>query len=199
MAELNTRMTLLAKIKDRHDEDSWADFVTYYRAYLFKVIINMGVSHSECEDLVQRVLLKVWEEMPNFNYQRDRGKFRSWLTRIAWNFVRKYFRTSRRLTKALEDGQFPKLEPYLSDKMDAEVEKLFQREWEVYISQMAWDNISLELSDTLKTVFELNLQNSDDQLIADKLDIPLPTLRVYKSRVKLKLCREIKRLENELC
>ncbi|NQZ56169.1 MAG: sigma-70 family RNA polymerase sigma factor [Lentisphaeraceae bacterium] len=199
MTELNTRMTLLAKIKNQHDEASWADFVTYYKAYLFKVIHTMGVNNPECEDLVQRVLLKVWEEIPSFDYQRERGKFRSWLTRIAWNFVRKYFRTSRRMTKALEDGQFPKLEPYLKETMPADIENLFQQEWEAYIAQMAWKNVSPTLNETVRSVFQLVIEEVDDQNIAEQLNVPLPTLRVYKSRVKIKLCREIKRLENELC
>ena len=199
MSELNTRVTLLVKIQNQHDESSWEEFVHYYRAYLFKVIINMGVNNAGCEDLVQRVLLKVWEEIPNFNYMEDRGKFRSWLCSIAWNYVRNYFRDSRRLKKAMEDGQAPKLERYLKDSMDAEVDAIFTREWEVYISQMAWENISPSLNESMRTIFEKHIENVSDESIAEELNLPLANLRVYKSRVKLKLCREIKRLENELC
>ena len=40
----NTRQTLLAKIKNNHDESSWADFTYYYQQYIYNIVrkMNMG-------------------------------------------------------------------------------------------------------------------------------------------------------------
>jgi RNA polymerase sigma factor (sigma-70 family) len=199
MAELNTRLTLIARIKDQQDERSWEDFAHYYKNYLTAVIVNMGVNRSECDDITQHVLLTVWQEIPSFDYQSDRGKFRSWLARIAWNYVRKFFRNSHRLTKAVEDGHLPKLERYLKDSQEAEIEGVFQTEWEVYIAKLAWGNIAAGLNEKVRSLFEQYMNDIDEKTIAANLEIPLASLRVYKGRVKVKLCHEIKRLEDELC
>ena len=37
-----TRQTLLQKIKDTHNEDSWNEFVAIYRPYIFVIIKNLG-------------------------------------------------------------------------------------------------------------------------------------------------------------
>ena len=37
----STRITLLQRIRDQHDESSWEDFVVHYRPYIFAVLRNI--------------------------------------------------------------------------------------------------------------------------------------------------------------
>ena len=60
MESFNTRQTLIAKIRNQHDDRSWEEFVYFYERYIFVVVNKMGVSYQECEDLVQKVLLVLW-------------------------------------------------------------------------------------------------------------------------------------------
>ena len=61
---LHTRKTLIENVRKLKDDDSWEDFVHYYRAYIFAVIQGMGRTNQEAEDLSQKVLLKLWKKLP---------------------------------------------------------------------------------------------------------------------------------------
>ena len=58
MPEWNTRQTLLERIRDKHDESSWEDFVYYYKQYIYVVVRSMNLNHHDAEEIVQMVLVE---------------------------------------------------------------------------------------------------------------------------------------------
>ena len=58
---METRLTLLAKLKDQHDQAAWLDFSNYYKPYLFAVLKRMNIDHHDSEDIIQTVLFLVWK------------------------------------------------------------------------------------------------------------------------------------------
>ena len=63
---------------------------------------------------------------------------------------------------------------------------------------MAWENIKSEFNASTIEVFELSLEQDDNSLIAKKFAISVSSVRVYKSRVRKVLLREMSRLNEEL-
>ena len=61
----------------------------------------MNLKHHECEDLSQTVLLKLWKSLPEFRYDKEKGRFRGWLCRITGNTVKSYFVKRNRESMAL--------------------------------------------------------------------------------------------------
>ena len=51
-----TRETLLERIRNRHDEQSWEDFVYYYKQYIYIICRRMGLNHHDAEEIVQKVM-----------------------------------------------------------------------------------------------------------------------------------------------
>ena len=129
MSNLPTRQTLLGRIKDQYDEESWADFVSYYKGYIFAIVKRFGLEHHDCEDLVQSVIVKMWEKLPEFQYDNTRGKFRSWLARVTTYQINDFYKKSTRLKRALEAGQLPRLEKFFKTTEAAELETIFKDEW----------------------------------------------------------------------
>jgi len=76
----NTRETLLLKIKNQHDDNSWEDFLFFYKSYIHTMIYKMGVSPNEVDDLAQKTLLALWQKLPTFEYHPEHCKFRTWMT-----------------------------------------------------------------------------------------------------------------------
>ena len=151
----------------------------------------MNVSPSDQDDLVQDILLKAWKNLPKFDYQKSRGKFRNWLGLVVSNTARTYFRnknTSNRIIGSLS----------MEGGMAQEVEKIAVEEWQKFISNKAWENVSQTLSDAVRECFELISQGMDLQEVGEKTGMPYNTVCVYKKRVINKISREIARLENEI-
>ena len=66
-----TRQTLLQKIKDVQNEDSWNEFVEIYRPHIYVIIKNLGVRTDEIEDHVQSTMVICWQKLPDFHYEPD--------------------------------------------------------------------------------------------------------------------------------
>ena len=142
-----TRQTLLQKIKDVHDEDSWNEFVTIYRPFIYVIIKNLGVKTDEIEDHVQSTLVICWQKLPDFSYDPGKGKFRYWLSRIAKFTVNNHIRKFSRRSELDEKLEIP-------ESLPSEIEEISDREWKIFITKMAWDNIKDSIKEKARLSFE---------------------------------------------
>jgi RNA polymerase sigma factor (sigma-70 family) len=80
-----TRATLIQRVRDQRDEKSWREFLGHYEPYIYNMLRRMHLNHHDAEDVAQSVNLKVWEKLPEFDYDARKGRFRSWLCAVAVN------------------------------------------------------------------------------------------------------------------
>lgn len=193
-----TRMTLLEKIKDRHDDSAWEDFVLYYEKYIFSMLKRMRLYDSEAEELCQKIIVKLWKKLPEFDYTRGTAKFRTWLSRVVTNSVRDQIRRSNTAKKYRESEIEKGFAGDFQNISESEVEKIAEEEWAIYVSNMAWDKIKHEIPDSYKRIFMLHTEGKSSDEISTQLEMNYNTVNVYKKRVRDLLVNEIKRLTREL-
>jgi RNA polymerase sigma factor (sigma-70 family) len=198
MTEWNTRQTLLERIRDKHDESSWEDFVYYYKQYIYVVVRSMNLNHHDAEEIVQMVLVKVWDKLPGFQYDSEKGRFRGWLCRVTGNIVKNFLRSRKSQTNRVEKMKQQGTSSYLDGISVPEIETIADREWENYIANMAWNNIESSFSEHVKDCFFLMSEDVPVADIALKMGISESSVYVYKKRVTDRLYAEINRLEREL-
>ena len=75
----STRTSLLRRVKDPRDAHAWREFVELYRPLLVRYSRARGLSHNDAEDIAQSCLETITRKMPEFEYDRRRGRFRGWL------------------------------------------------------------------------------------------------------------------------
>ena len=80
---LLTRQSLLSRLKDWDDHESWRDFFDTYWRVIYGLAIKSGLTNTEAEDVVQETLLAVAKEMPDFKYDPARGSFKGWLLEVT--------------------------------------------------------------------------------------------------------------------
>lgn len=198
MAIPRTRLTLLEKLKDCYDEKSWNEFQEIYAPYILKVLRAMNMNSHDCQDLQQDVLLIVWKSLPKFNYQADRGSFRAWISTVS---RREVIRFIKKRQKSFISSPEEKNEHYaqsLKSVEDAEVENVIQREWEKFISEKAWNNISSRFSEKVLGVFQKLSTGVDISTLARESGLSESSIYVYKKRVLNTLQKEILKLNREL-
>ena len=195
--QYTTRETLLERIRNQHDDKSWEDFVFYYRHYIYIICRRMNLNHHDSEEIVQKVLVKVWNTLPGFEYDK-RKRFRGWLCQVTGNCVRDFYRYQKRQNQKIENAS--KDEGYNPiDKFTVpDIKKIAEKEWETYIANMALNNISGKFSDKVLNIFKELSTGKTPREISEEMDIPANTVSVYKKRVVAKLCEEIRRLNIEL-
>lgn len=191
--DYKTRITLMERLKNSGDEKSWDEFNNVYRRYIYSIVKSMYVEESRIDDLIQDVLLSVWKALPGFEYNNGKGRFSSWLATITVNKVK-----SAKLQKSRQINREHKAYEHQGELDGNDLEKLFNKEWAAFLTQKAWENISSDLSITMKQCFEGFMDGMKVKEIADSLELPENTVSVYKRRVSTIMKREIHRLTEEL-
>src|SRR5260221_12766548 len=80
---LATRRTLLFRIRDWQDGESWEEFHRLYRRLIHGRACRAGLAHADAEDVAQDVLKRVAETIRDFEYDPKRGSFPGGLMQLT--------------------------------------------------------------------------------------------------------------------
>src|SRR4030095_7214346 len=80
---LLTRRTLLSRLRNLDDQESWRTFFNLYWRLLYNVARKSGLDDVSAQEIVQDTVIAVARQMPEFRYDPARGTFRQWLLRIT--------------------------------------------------------------------------------------------------------------------
>jgi RNA polymerase sigma factor (sigma-70 family) len=192
-----TRITLIQRVKDQHDETSWEDFVNIYSRYMYAIIRRMGISEHDAEDLTQQLLLKIWNKLPQTDLDQM-THFRGWLSIITKQFVIDFIRKRTREAKRLEKVEQDTTLSYLNAIRLPDIDKIAEKEWQLHITNLALDKIEPFFSGQAIQVFRLSLDGLEIKDISKKLDLKENSIYRLRNRVKKKLLLQIAELREEL-
>ena len=78
-----TRASLLGRLKDWEDQQSWQDFFNIYWRLIYSVALKAGLSDGEAQDVVQETLVTVAKKIGQFKSDPALGSFKKWLLLIT--------------------------------------------------------------------------------------------------------------------
>lgn len=88
--DATTRSSVLQMVKDTGDTTAWAHFFDLYAGFVFAIARSKGLSAEDADDVVQRVFVDLVRKMPTFQYDRQKGRFRSYLLELVnWRVIDK--------------------------------------------------------------------------------------------------------------
>ena len=113
-----TRSTLLIRVRNPADARAWGEFVALYEPLLTAYVRHKGLSAEDARDVVQEVFARLVKILPEFELDRQRGRFRSWLWQICQSALGDWARQRRRQARA-EDAWLDRLsEPRTSGESE---------------------------------------------------------------------------------
>src|SRR5688572_14057001 len=87
-AEVNTRRSLISRLRDLEDRDSWQDFFDTYWRLIYSVARKAGLNESEAEEVVQETTATVAKCIQEFRYDREVCSFKNWLLhKTRWRII----------------------------------------------------------------------------------------------------------------
>src|SRR5579862_1832425 len=102
-----TRSSLLRRVKNTEDQQSWQEFHDVYRSLVLAFARKAGLNDDEAEEAVQETLIAASRHLPEFQYDPKVCSFKTWLLNLAqWRVkdqLRKRLRQSRAASPAPSD------------------------------------------------------------------------------------------------
>lgn len=82
-----TRMSLVARLRDVRDGGAWVEFLDLYQPLVVRLLKRRGLQDADAEDLSQEVLLAVTRRIEDWRHNGRKGAFRSWLYVVSRNLM----------------------------------------------------------------------------------------------------------------
>ncbi len=195
--QYKTRITLLQKVQNQQDDQSWSEFVSSYQDYIYAILRRMNVPVEDAADLLQQVLVKLWKKLPEIDVHKVK-RFRSYLAvttkNCAHDYVRKRISEREKHEKLRHSNELE----YFNSISTPDINRIAEAEWSNYISGLALKNISEDFSENAMDLLRGMLAGRDIKELAEELDMGLSTAYRLKSRGKERLLAEIKNLSDYL-
>jgi RNA polymerase sigma-70 factor (ECF subfamily) len=127
-----TRASLIERVRDPADKASWSEFDSLYRPFLLSIARRFGLSAADADDLVQDVFAKVVGAIRDFELDKERGRFRSWLKTIAIRGL-----IDRQSARQHASPLAPQQEPAISDPL----EKVWEEEYRQHVLSCSLERV----------------------------------------------------------
>lgn len=201
---LPTRRSLLSRLRDLGDSESWHAFFDTYWRLIYNVARKSGLSDDQAQDVVQETVIAVARKMPEFRYDPAKGSFKHWLLLICRRRIHDHLRrvyssrhhasqTQEELTGAEENVPAPMLPP------DAQMDQNWEQEWRENVLQMALARVRQRANPKQYQVFDsCVLHNMRASEVASMLGLSAAQVYLAKHRISAAVKRAAKEVEAEL-
>src|SRR6185295_4199981 len=82
-SSLETRPSLLKKLQSGDDPQSWQEFYKTYGGLIRFLAMKSGLTADEAEEVVQETAIGVARRLPEFVYDPNVCRFKSWLLNLT--------------------------------------------------------------------------------------------------------------------
>ncbi|MBI3418175.1 MAG: sigma-70 family RNA polymerase sigma factor [Verrucomicrobia bacterium] len=198
-----TRRSLLSRLKNSDDQESWQDFFDTYRRLIHRVATKAGLTNTEAQDVVQETVLIVARKLPEFKYDPAIGSFKSWLLLITRRRIEKQFKKRMPINAGLT-ANFPANDTKrtatverVPDPNGFDLEAAWDSEWEKNLWDAAISRVKAQLKPKQYQMFDLYaLKEWPVRDVAHALGVSVTHVYVNKHRVGTLVKKEIQKLNS---
>jgi RNA polymerase sigma factor (sigma-70 family) len=192
-----TRPSLLVRLRNFQDQQSWEEFYSLYRPLIYRMARNQGFQDADAWELTQEVFIAVASAIEQWDPNPQRGSFRGWLFRITRNLMLNWLAYRRRHPTGTGNSDIRRL---LAEQPDPHQEDsaIFDREYKQQAFAWASQEICQEFQASTWQAFWLtSVENQPVTEVAKKLGISAGAVYIARSRVMAKLRQKIETLAEE--
>jgi RNA polymerase sigma-70 factor (ECF subfamily) len=80
---ISTNDTLLNRLRADNAHGAWKEFYELYWGAILRYARKLGLGEHQAEDVLQETMVALMRILPEFAYDRDKGKFRNFLLTIV--------------------------------------------------------------------------------------------------------------------
>jgi RNA polymerase sigma-70 factor (ECF subfamily) len=197
IATFKTRVSLLARVRNLGDGQSWDEFHALYRPLIFGYLRGLKIRESDADELTQEVFCRLMVSLPKFRLDHRRGRFRTYLWRLTYNTLVDQAR--RRAARNRAEEEWVRRFSEADDSEGRELEETFIWRHRKRILEVVLPEVRKATSPRAWACFEGRLVHRRPAAeLAAELGIRSEAVYVYASRVLGEVRRRCTAIEGEL-
>ena len=199
-AEVSTRRSLISRLRNLDDRDSWQDFFDTYWKLIYSVARKAGLSEQEAEDVVQETTVAVSKYIQDYRYDPDVCSFKSWLLhKTRWKIIDQVRKRPpgfvERLSSQTATSSTPTIER-ISDPQSLELDAVWDKEWRRNLIDAAMERVKRRLKPAHYQIFYLSaVRKLSPRRVAQTIGVSAAQVYLVKHRVGALIKKEIQILE----
>lgn len=178
-----TRSSVLKAVADTSNEKAWKRLFDLYAGFIFSIARSKGLTVTDSDDIVQNVFVDLARNLPQFNYDRTKGRFRSYLIGLV------NWRVTDKLRAGKRDIDFKS--QYGEDMKGAVAEddgSFLENEWRAAAMEEALRRIKDEVNpDHFAAFVASTIEGQDTETVMNLYSITRDNLYQIRKRLTLKL------------
>ena len=195
-----TRRSLLSRLKQWDDQESWQVFFNTYWRLIYSVARRAGLGDSEAQDVVQETVVAVARQMPRFKYDPATGSFKSWLLLITRRRILDHLRKEYRRVKVDEpmprDGQRTATLERIPDPAGGVLDQIWDEEWKRQLFDGALQRVKRQVEPKHFQIFDCYvLKEWPVKEVAKAFDVSASQVYLIKHRIAALIAKEVHKLE----
>ncbi len=199
----HTRHSLLSRLRNLDDQESWRSFFEIYWQMLYNVARKSGLDDAAAQDVVQDTVIGVAKAMPDFQYDPSRGSFKQWVLCIVRRRILDHLRrTYRQPPRAeisleiLEEDEIPA--DALIDSSGSHIEAAWDSEWQRTVFEAALAKVRQTVQPQYFQVFDYCvLKGWPASKVANTLGISSARVYLAKHRVAQAMKQAVREINDE--
>src|ERR1051326_2345349 len=206
---IQTRQSLLSRIKDWQDRESWQQFYDTYSNLIYRTALGAGLSHDEAEEGLQETVLTGAQKLSRngagkstFKYDPAKGSVKSWFPHTTrWRIGDQFRKRGPMFFKIKRDSRTnaTPTEAKIPDPSADGLEARWDREWKHNLHQAALERVKRSVKAKHYQVFYLYvIKEWPSQKVARILGLNAGQVFLAKHRIMGLMKKEIRRLQKEV-
>ncbi len=198
-----TRKSLLGRLKDWQDNESWRVFFDTYWRLIYGFAVQRGLSHEEAQEAVQETVVAVAKSIGRFEYNPQVCAFKTWLlgvtgSKIANQFAKRARHSARQVAHRADDSQDTRLLGRLPDENGVQWDQAWDAEWAKNLMEAAIQRVKRRVSIEHYQMFDLFvLKEWPAREVAKILGVTIAHVYVAKHRISKLIRKEVELLETK--
>lgn len=195
-----TRRTLLSRLRNLDDQESWRTFFNTYWKLIYGVATKAGLSSAEAQDVVQETVLAVTRNIGEFKYDPSACAFKTWLLKVTRSRISNQFRSKNRHRAAHGSGADEtwgtSLLEQIPDPAGSQLEAMWNEEWEKNLMDAAITRVKRKVDAEQFQIFDFYVLKGWPVLkVSQSFGVNVGQVYLTKHRVAKLIRREVQNLE----
>lgn len=194
-----TRYTLLSRLQNWNDDESWKDFFNTYWHLIYSVARKSGLTDVEAQDVVQETVISVAKHIHKFRLDRKLGSFKGWLRNLTrWRIADQLRKRTRLASESEHSEAGEPLPDFLPELPEQSSDPKWDEEWRANLLQAAIDRVKLQIREEQYQIFDLVvLRQWPVSRVTSTLGVSAARVYLAKHRVAALIKKEVRTLRKQ--